>query len=187
MCHFITATLPRDVDVDAVAARFHAHGRGFAEVSNPHVAAQIAPGDRYLTTTAAHCDCGTSLGALARSEATGPATLDRQIEKLRRRGWGAARIGRWQAQTEQDPARRRREEQTAARGEAHDVAQWTDLLRELLDSGLTPRIGLLLHWYRGNLRSERISLNGIQRLAISALTPRQLMRIEEDTLYEFTV
>jgi hypothetical protein len=139
MCLFITVALPRDVDIDVVAERFESHGRGFAVTSNPHVAAQLDQGDRYVLTTRAHCDCGTSLGALARSR------------------------------TESG---------------AQDANQWIELLSDLLGTGATTRISLLLHQYSGNVESERIVLKGRQRLEASELTTEQLMTIEEDVLYD---
>lgn len=185
MCHYITATLPRDVDIDVVASRFDAHGRGFTVISNPHVAGQIEPGDRYVLTTRKHCDCGTVLGALRGSGAKSQGALAHQVEKLRRRGWSEAKIDRWRDQTGQGRARREQESGAGAQRGLQDANQWIDLLRDLLNSGAGPRIGLLLHWYRGSVESERVALKGVRRVAISTLNPDQLMGIEEDVLYEF--
>lgn len=185
MCHYITATLPRDVDIDVVASRFNAHGRGFKVISNPHVARHIEAGDRYVQTTRKHCDCGTSLGSLARRETKSQDALGHQAEKFRRRGWSEAKIDRWQVQTERDRARRRQEGTTGAQRGLQDAKQWIDLLRDLLNSGATARIGLLLHWYRGSVESERVELNGIRRVELSAASTDQLMGIEDDVLYEF--
>lgn len=185
MCHYITATLPRDVDIDVVASRFDAHGRGFKVVSNPHVAGQIEPGDRYVLTTRKQCDCGTSLGTLSGSGAKSQAALAHQEGKLRRRGWSKAKIERWRTQTEQDRARREQQSVAGSQRGLQDARQWIALLRDLLNSGATARVGLLLHWYRGRVESERIVLKGVRRVELSMLTPDQVMAIEEDVLYEF--
>ena len=184
MCHFITATLPQNVDTEVVASCFDSHGRGFALISDPLVATQLDPGDRYILTTRKHCDCGTSLGTLARSGCRPPVDGDssaREVAKLRRRGWSEAKIGRWQSQTENDRTKGKR----AVRQCTQDAERWIDLLRDLLDSGATPRVALLLHWYRGNVESERISIRDRVQVEIHGLDPEKLMRMEEDVLYNF--
>src|SRR5688572_15732863 len=90
MCHFITAVIPPEVAPDAAAALFAAHRLGFVVLQNPNVAAQLSDGERHILTTRGHCDCGTVLGSHREA-----ANHERELEKLRKKGWGEAKIERW--------------------------------------------------------------------------------------------
>lgn len=186
MCHVITATLPSSADAAAVVARLAVGGRAFVVVSNAVIAAQIDPGDVYLVTAGKPCDCGTSIGALARADG-GDADCDtgREVEKLRRRGWSETKIRRWQSDVEHSRDRRQREHHVRALRGAHDAQQWVELLGDVLGSGETSRIGLLLHWYRGSVESERIELRGREQVVITEANPELLMLMDDDVLYEF--
>ena len=41
MCHFVTAVLPKDVDLDEIATALDLHAFGFRVIDNPHVRAQL--------------------------------------------------------------------------------------------------------------------------------------------------
>lgn len=186
MCHFVTATLPRSADAGAVASQFAAAGRGFVVIANRHLESQIDRGDQYYLTTAGRCDCGTVLGSLADSGRDPGRDVEQEVAKLRRRGWSEAKVGRWRLQVEGDRVRRRREERGQAGRGVPSAGQWVTLVREVLGSGATPRIGLLLHWYAGGVESERIQLKSQRQVPRSELTPELLMRMDEDVLYEFS-
>src|SRR2546423_1121795 len=95
MCHYITATLPHNINPDSVAPTFDSHKLGFELISNPHVSKQLESGDWYILTTRGQCDCGTSLGSLSRPEANKVISYDRELKKFRKQGWSEAKIERW--------------------------------------------------------------------------------------------
>jgi len=86
MCHDITATLPQTADLAVLMPLFKAHHMGCEPIANPHVAAQIPRGDKYILTTRGYCDCGTVLGSLHRADTSKENNLDRQTKKLRKQG-----------------------------------------------------------------------------------------------------
>jgi hypothetical protein len=184
MCHYITATLPHVVELKSVAHIFESHKLGFELISNPHVAEQIAPRDRYILTSRKHCDCGTALGSLSHQRAANSSTYDRELKKFRKQGWSETKIQRWLAQKEQTKERHRREDEALAEGSGPELDRWIQFLNDLIRSGPSPRFGLLLHWYHGSVESERIKIQRRETIRFSELNPARLMKIEEDVLYE---
>src|SRR5215204_2934353 len=99
MCHFITATLPGDVDRKQAAEIFARHKLSFEEIENESVRRHLKPGDVYILTTSGHCDCGTVLGSQFRApEPTAEQkeqSQRRDLEKLKKKGWSQSKIDRW--------------------------------------------------------------------------------------------
>ena len=153
MCHFVTATLPEGIDQSQVAAIFERHKLGFKELANPHIATQIRPGELYLLTTKGHCDCGTVLGSLDRSGASEPLNYDREIEKRRQQGWSQTKIQRWLEEKDRAREKSLLEYKTHTRAGNLQAEEWVAFIRDLLQSGQTKRVGLLLHLYRGGLET----------------------------------
>ena len=187
MCHYITATLPREVDPNSVAHIFESHKLGFELISNPHISQQIDSGDWYVLTTRKHCDCGTALGSLNREGAGKVVSYERDLEKFRKQGWSEAKIQRWVEQKEQTKERHQREDEFLAQGGSPELDGWVAFLNAVLKFGQARRIGLLLHWYRRGIRSERINIKGREKLTLSEVTAERLMKMKEDVVYEFVL
>ena len=189
MCIFITATLPPDASIEAVRAVFERHGRRLDEVENQNVLEQLPSGERYFCTTSGHCDCGTALGSTFAFAETSPRTDDisQKILKLRRKGWSEAKIQRW---VEQD--RRNREQDQRARIaresyalESGEIVDWVALIREIMATGQSSSVGLLVHWYSTSPEQEAVDLRERVRLAADSITEEDLLRMRHDTVYEF--
>jgi hypothetical protein len=173
MCHFITATLAAEDGRSAVAIVAARFARVWEPLENPYVTAQLRRGEQYFLTTRGHCDCGTGLGAARR----GP-SLDRQIQKLKRKGWSSAKIERSLA----DKAGARKKKQAARRVQSDC---WEQIIPSILVEAGVRHVGLLLHWYSGNLASERIEIVRQERVPAAQISAEFLSQIEEDVLYEF--
>lgn len=104
MCHYITATVSNKDNIESVASIFKAHGFGFEFISNPYVAQQIGLQDWYILTSGKYCDCGTALGSLSNRVRAKAVDSERHVAKLRKQGWGEAKIKRWLEQKEQQRA-----------------------------------------------------------------------------------
>ena len=187
MCHYITVTLPQNVDADSVALIFESYKLGFELISNPHVSAKLEPGDLYLLTTRGHCDCGTALGTLNGSAARDDLSYERELKKFRKQGWSEAKINRWLEQKEQTKEKHLREDEALAKGSTLELDQWVRLITDVLTSGYARRIGLLLHMYHGGIENERIGILRRDKVKLADLTTELLIRIEEDVVYEFVV
>lgn len=103
-----------------------------------------------------------------------------EAAKLRRKGWSAARIDRTLA-ARAEAARRR-----ALRG-ASDLGaeEWLSLLRAVVVAVDAPYVGLLLHWYSGDVEREEFAIRRREAVPLTAASPDLLMRIDQDVLYEF--
>jgi hypothetical protein len=185
MCLYITATLPRGANLDCVAPIFEAYKLSFETISNPYVLKQLHPGDVYISTTTRHCDCGSVLGSLGGRNGNEPEGHEHELKKLRRKGWSEAKIRRWLEQKEQTKEKHAREDEARA-GSVMPVARyWVDFISAVLNSKCTDRVGILLHFYHMDVEGERIKLLGNERVKLEGLTPRALMEMEYDVLYEF--
>jgi hypothetical protein len=180
MCHYITAVLPSTADLERVEAIFRRHKRKLEPQPNPSVLEQLHSGERYYLTTSGSCDCGTPLGSAVKAANHPPPDPEAQRLKLQKRGWGEAKIDRWLGQQEERLARL--QDQTSLPTPGAD--EWEALLREVLASGATAYVCLLLHWYSGPI-TGRIRLLRREKAEIAVVTPDTLACLEEDVLYEF--
>jgi hypothetical protein len=182
MCLYITAVLPAAADGSALAGIAARHGRVLKPLLNPAVQARLEAGERYFLTTPGHCDCGTALGAIRRHEEHAEAShskADAEERKLRRKGWSEAKLARWKAQrTDHEQSVQRKAEREES------TLPWLLLLDEMLQSGATPFVGLLLHFYAGSVAEEDVQISNREVLRRSALGPAKLGRTREDVLYE---
>lgn len=185
MCHYITATLSKDADLDKVATIFDQFKLGFEVIHNPHLKSQFPAGEHYILTTRNQCDCGTSLGSLHSNADSSTSSYERDLQKFRKQGWSEAKIKRWVQEKELARENAEIKSQTVTGHEISQATYWVDFLTTALKSGNTDRIGLLLHWYKGSLTNERIKLKNIVTTPILEITPDCLLQIEEDTLYNF--
>src|SRR5262245_39681188 len=100
MCHYITATLSHDTDLAALQPVIREHRMALSPIHNAHVEAQLPRGTLYLSATRSMCDCGTALGCLNGGDRDRYHAGERDRERLRRKGWGEAKIARWVAERE---------------------------------------------------------------------------------------
>jgi hypothetical protein len=183
MCHYITAVFPRDADLGAVRSVLDRHKFGFGRIYNSHVQAQLRPGDVQILTTRKRCDCGTPLASESRHD-KGTAHSDTVLRKLRARDWSEARIQRWLAEkaVAAENAARIADERRAE--ETRQVQRWLDCIAELLNSGATDRVAVLVHWYRLHVARERIDLGQTTRVSLGELSADALLEMREDALFE---
>ena len=188
MCHFVTATLPANAKLDSLRLIARDHALALTEVHNPHVASQLQPGELYYLTTLGSCDCGTVLGSQLRLDRRSHAKEpnEREIAALRRRGWSETKIERWLLQHSLTTARDTRGQRVHAEGRALEAGSWQQFLNEVLASGGTAFVGLLLHWYHGSIDGERIQIRQRRVIRQTDTTPDLLMHLPEDELYVFT-
>jgi hypothetical protein len=185
MCWFITAYLPGTADCERAAAIFEAHHVGFNRIINPRVLSQLPSGDVFiLTTSSGKCSCGTSLGSQAHGPAESQAEVDRQITTLRKRGWSSAKIGRWQEQKHMAALKRQRAEHSTAEHVAPQLTRWIELVTELLHSGTTERVGLLLHSGH-DVEHGGFDIKRQEWIRLPDITVEHLLHLEAEVLYHY--
>lgn len=181
MCHFVSAVLPvkaADTELDAIA---HKYGKQLKPQSNVSIQAQIGPAERYFMITAAHCDCGTPLGAQLRCEAVRRGNRMDERKRLRLKGWSEAKIDR-SLQQKHEHLGILEQSKTSAGQDAMET--WIAFLGEVLNSGKTSSIALLLHMYAGSV-GDPIQLIGREVVRARDVDPAILGQMKEDVLYEF--
>jgi DNA-binding transcriptional regulator YhcF (GntR family) len=187
MCHFITAILPAGAELNSLRRLARDHALALNAIHNPHVEAQLQPGERYYLTTLGGCDCGTILGSHRRQDRRSHAKQpkEREVAALRRRGWSDAKVERWLSQRTVTASRDARVRQVYAQSDALDAGDWQQFIAEVLASG-SAFIGLLLHWYSGTIDGERIQISRRHSITAADITPDFLTQLSEDELYVFT-
>jgi hypothetical protein len=172
MCLFITGVLAKTADTPSFRAIVEAHNLAFDTIHNPHIDSQLEPTERYVRVTRGHCDCSTMLGSL---HAWQP--KERDIAKLRRKGWSDTKIQRW-LQSKEHGVRA----PATPQGELTSD-EWMAFLQDALDEGSVPYLGLMMHWYRRSPEDEQIHVARRERVLAD-----QLDAIDpwvEDVIYEF--
>lgn len=185
MCLYITAALPRSAKIDRVAPIFETYKLSFETISNPYVLKQLHPGDVYISTTSHHCDCGSVLGSLGGRDEDEPEGYEHELKKLRRKGWSEAKIQRWLEQKGRESEKHARKDADRARVNTPHAQHWIDFISAVLNSKCTERVGVLLHFYHMDVEGERIKIARTVRVRLEELTPRLLMEMEHDVVYEF--
>lgn len=184
MCHYITATMSADGDPHEIRRVAKGFLLKWKEIEAPAIANLLLEGERYFLTTQGMCDCETGLGAVHRANSSRPWNPKREAKKLNKRGWSEEKIKRSLAEKEQAYKRREQENESRAKASANPD-RWGTFLTQVLSQGLATHVGLLLHWYSGNLQTERITLGKSEWINTDRITADSLASIKEDTLYRF--
>lgn len=191
MCHFITATLPKDTDLKKSEQIFKSHHLGFKEIENLSVAEHLEKGDIYILTTTGMCDCGTVLASQNTDSHSVDKTQvqkykDKAIEKLKAKGWSDAKIRRWQKENGLNAEKQKLEEEQAHKYAMTRTDDWINFIQDLLNSKATKRIGILVHQYSGGLDNQ-IKILGKEKVELKNLTPKFLVELSEDVIYDFVL
>lgn len=161
MCHYITATMAPQGDESAVRRLATASLLRWEPLDNPRVIQQLPEGEKYFLTTRGMCDCGTAIGASRRIDGTLPPRdpdLSRQIKKLEKKGWSEAKIDRWLQQTEESAHSKRQEAAARLSGPQPELERWIRFVSAVLTGNHADWIGILVHWYGGNVTTEAVPL-----------------------------
>lgn len=191
MCHFITATLPKDADLKRAEQIFKSHHLGFREIENLSVAEHLEKDDFYILTSTGMCDCGTVLASHNPENYQFDKTQvqkykDKAIEKLKAKGWSDAKIRRWQRENELYGEKQKREEEQAHEYSMTRTDDWINFIQDILTSKATKRVGILVHQYSGGL-DNRIKILGKEKVELKNLTPKFLVEMSEDVIYDFVL
>ena len=178
MCHFITAVLPCDARSPELEALVTRHRLSFTPCQNVHVQAQLRPGENYVHGTRGNCDCGSPLffGAGERSSEV----IEREVRKFRKKGWSEAKIARWVASTGPRP-----HQATEWRDRCWTVGQWADFLDQALALPRIPYVGILGHWYSGDVGSDEFTIAGRVSHAPDELRNEGLGVLDQDVIHDF--
>ncbi|MEM7370895.1 MAG: hypothetical protein AAF587_19930 [Bacteroidota bacterium] len=184
MCHYITAILPAHADLQAINAIGKSYGVSFSTLGNEHIERQLQSDQQYLWKESKFCDCGTSFGAFACYQHTHPDTSLKDIKKLRKKGWSEAKIQKWLDNKARSKQKNERSEEWSKKTYEQDARVWIQFLTDLASENICGYLGLLFHWYRGGIESERIDIVQTHETGIDQLNEDAIFHFLEDHIYQ---
>jgi hypothetical protein len=180
MCLFVALVLPSYARIRDLEQVFESRLVAF---ENDSLREQLPPEDLVVRESRKSCDCGTELGA-GFDEPERP-TLEKDLRRLRRKGWSQAKIEKWLANKSRASSARSRAVQGHAERNGLSAEIWVRRIRVALEGNSTRRLGLVLHDYEQAVSSESVSLVGKKRVRLDELSVECLLGMERDRLYEF--
>ncbi len=183
MCHFITATLPRDARIELISAAAGRHQLAWVAIENKKVSSQLDKGSTYFYTTQGMCDCGTEFGAKCVGVDKMIPDYSSDIKSFQRKGWSATKISKWVGEKEKNMKKNERVKSAIVPGE--EIERWMKFISDILENKYTTSVGVLLHTYSGDLENERIKISGRTTTILSKISKDLFLNIEEDHLYRF--
>jgi hypothetical protein len=189
MCYFITATLSQKIKLDNLQAILDRYDLAFAPLENPHVVAQLPPSTRYFLTTKGHCDCATVLGYASTGYIRDAVLQSKKYRTVKNKRWSDAKLHLWvDEKVKKEIAKKAKHGRTYSPLELEThTSRWMNFLQDILHTKSIARIGLLKHWYKGNVQTEKITLKNTQPVKIHELTTKYLTHLEDDVLYQFSI
>ena len=182
MCTYITYVASPDTDLRSLSAAF---GHALERVGNSHAEAQLDAGELWLAKQGPSCDCDTALGSSNRRGRDSDPDHARGLAKLRKQGWGEAKLEKW-LENKRRSADKAERNQEAARAEGRrELQRPVESMRRALDSGVSTEVWVVLHDYSGELESEQLELRRRERRSLHSLETDELFDLEEDVLYSF--
>jgi len=185
MCFYITATLPKDVDLEELKAIFNEYNMAFNPIENDNIQSQLRTGELYFRATKDYCDCGTVLGSLNNLQEYQNLLKSQKVRTLKKKKWTDEEIDKWIKEKLHKEGSSTIGKKLTPMEIDEKIKRWLDFLRSLLDNKKASRIGLLKHWYDKGLQTEEITLTRTEKINIDKITPEFLLNLEEDVLYEF--
>jgi hypothetical protein len=182
MCVFITAVVPADTDLRASRPLLGKYGMSFKRIINPFIEAQLVEGELFVRATRLGCDCDSILGSARNREEDVRAVGNRDIEKLRKKGWSQEKIERWLS----EKSRSITSHHQKVRGKRdEEITRWQDFIGAFLSEGIAKRLGLLMHDYNGLLEEEQFRIESVEHISLSKKLEDQLITMNQNVLYWF--
>ena len=185
MCFYITATLPKDVDLEELKDIFNEYNMAFDPIENDNIKSQLRTGELYFRATKDYCDCGTVLGSLNNLQEYQNLLKSQKVRTLKKKKWTDEEIDKWIKEKLQKEGSSTIGKKLTPMEIDEKIKRWLDFVRSLLDDKKASRIELLKHWYDKGLQTEEVTLTRTEKINIDKITPEFLLNLEEDVLYEF--
>jgi len=109
--------------------------------------------------------------------------LDHKRAKLSKKGWSAGKIEKALSQRAEHIAA---EEQDLNSQIGKDLDNWLGFIRNALNSGGTPYVGLLAHHYSGDIEAEAVQVSAQKDFFAVSLDHATLTGVDEDVIYRIS-
>lgn len=138
---------------------------------------QLKANERYATATGHVCDCGSPWFDVAVKAPRAPKMVDGEVEKLLAKQRPDGKRGRKRSTAEPSP-------NAVARYRAQ-APHWPAFLESALGLRGVPYIGLIAHFYSGNVELDEITLQARARHLVEELRDGTLLTLDHDVIHEF--
>ena len=95
MCYYITATLPKETNLERLRPLLEDFKMDFTQINNLNIETQLRPKELYFRATKSYCDCGTVLGSQNRSQEYEKLLKSKKVKTLRKKKWSDEQIHNW--------------------------------------------------------------------------------------------
>lgn len=176
MCYYLIATLPSDANINSLKPIIERHQMGFDVLENKNLSNQLPKGERLFLATKNYCDCDTVIGCDTNKPETD--NFEGEIQKLRQKGWGEAKIQRWKNEKSISV-------EIDIREQDRELNNWYDFIYEALKGNKTSYVGIIKHYYRDTVELENFEVTDIREVRIIGIKPKYLRKVEDDVYYKF--
>ncbi|MFX1356118.1 MAG: hypothetical protein ACFFA8_02445 [Promethearchaeota archaeon] len=184
MCYYITASLPKGSKLENLTLILKNYNMSFEEIDNKNIKTQLREGDLYLRATKAYCDCNSVLGSENQTQEYKSLLNSKKVKNLRKMKWTEEQIDNWIK--EKLGKKDKNKLKTLTEHEKKiEIERWLNFIRAIIKEAQILRLGIMKHWYSHNLEKEEFEIKAVQKVNLKNLNNNLILRLEEDTLYEF--
>lgn len=181
MCHYISGLIQNDFNLEDLNDIGTSYSITFADCKNDFVRNQLDNKEKYLIKDSKYCDCGTELGSLNRYDKK---RIEKsELDKLKRKGWSETKIQRWIDDKKKVVEREQIKNNSFRSGIHSDIENWITFINDLFSQTKINKFGIILHWYSGNVNSEKIKLQDKIKIKLDDLDDQKLLLMKEDMFY----
>ncbi len=184
MCYFITAILPKEANFKEIQLIIENYKMAFLPMDNKSIIKQLKAGELYLRATRNYCDCDTVLGSKNKGIEKRRIMESKKVKKLKQKGWTTEQIEDW-LENKIKTQKQTKGKKWWPELQEKEINNWLNFLKDLLEFKSISYVGLLKHWYEGNLESEDIKIIETKRLNLDQDLFDELLHMDEDIRYEF--
>jgi hypothetical protein len=185
MCHYISGIIKSDFDLEKLNSISREHWISYDSCNNEFVIAQLRESEKYLVKHTKICDCGTELGSLNKLNQFKEQRVEkREIDKLISKGWSELKINRWIVDRKKSIQKEKTKYDNYLNNSHSDIDRWMNFFNDLFNKTDIRYFGILLHFYKGGIASERIKIKNREKICFDSLCDKLLLEIDEDIIYD---
>jgi hypothetical protein len=181
MCTFITSWVYGSIDRIKLKAILRENGFDLDEYPDSPLKQKVGA-SIYFRPTKTQCDCGTVFGR-QNQKGSSEAPIEVQVQRLKRKGWGEAKIRKWLEELERAKKKTAREK---PRNDTATSQEWLKLFNQILRNHGIKSFGLLFHHYHGNQTVEDFEIGEKVVLNLKDLTEEELGALISEIPYEIS-
>ena len=181
MCYFALTMFPKSADWLHLQQICTSKNVQLSTISNASLSAQLRDVQIALILIGNEpCHCNSAIGRLNKATSNPSFDLEKEKQKLKRKGWSDSKIERSLA--EKLAAHGRSEEKNSL-ADAAEIEKWVELFSSTAKELPTEEISLLLHVYTGDIEQEEVSIEARHTLTIEGCRSGDLLTVATDELY----